>query len=83
VKIASAVGNFWMRRHISATINDELPHAAKIDGAGTGQILRNSYDVDLGLAMSGSFLATIPLVVLFAFVGRRMVAGILDGAFKC
>ncbi|MCE6998726.1 carbohydrate ABC transporter permease [Saccharothrix sp. S26] len=44
--------------------------------------LQNSYDVDLGLAMSGSFLATIPLVVLFVLVGRRMVAGILDGAFK-
>ncbi|WP_158843934.1 carbohydrate ABC transporter permease [Saccharothrix deserti] len=44
--------------------------------------LQNSYDIDLGLAMSGSFLATIPLVALFAVVGRRMVAGILDGAFK-
>ena len=44
--------------------------------------LQNSYDVDLGLAMSGSFLATIPLVVLFVVVGRRMVAGILEGAFK-
>lgn len=44
--------------------------------------LQNSYDVDLGLAMSGSFLATVPLVVLFVLVGRRMVAGILEGAFK-
>jgi len=44
--------------------------------------LQNSYDVDLGLAMSGSFLATIPLVLLFVIVGRRMVAGILEGAFK-
>ncbi|MCS7477033.1 carbohydrate ABC transporter permease [Umezawaea endophytica] len=44
--------------------------------------LQNSYDVDLGLAMSGSFLATAPLVVLFVLVGRRMVAGVLDGAFK-
>ncbi|SES41182.1 carbohydrate ABC transporter permease [Lentzea albida] len=44
--------------------------------------LQNSYDVDLGLAMSGSFLATVPLVLLFVLVGRRMVAGILEGAFK-
>jgi len=44
--------------------------------------LQNSYNVDLGLAMSGSFLATIPLVALFVLVGRRMVAGILEGAFK-
>jgi cellobiose transport system permease protein len=32
--------------------------------------------------MAGSFLATIPLLVLFVFVGRRMVSGILAGAFK-
>ena len=44
--------------------------------------LQNSYVVDLGLAMAGSFLATIPLLVLFAFVGRRLVTGIMDGAFK-
>jgi cellobiose transport system permease protein len=44
--------------------------------------LQNSYSIDLGLAMSGSFLATLPLLVLFVFVGRKMVAGILDGAFK-
>jgi cellobiose transport system permease protein len=44
--------------------------------------LQNSFSIDLGLAMSGSFLATLPLLVLFVFVGRRMVAGIMDGAFK-
>jgi cellobiose transport system permease protein len=44
--------------------------------------LQNNRTVDYGLAMSGSFLATIPLVALFVFVGRRMVAGIMDGAFK-
>ncbi|GAA3801602.1 carbohydrate ABC transporter permease [Sphaerisporangium flaviroseum] len=44
--------------------------------------LQNSFSIDLGLAMSGSFLATLPLIVLFVFVGRRMVAGIMDGAFK-
>ena len=129
--LASAFGIFWMRQHISATIDDELMQAARMDGAGTWQIfwriafpivrpaalvlglfgfvtawndflwpfivlksperytaqiaikaLQNSYDIDLGLAMSGSFLATVPLVALFVIVGRRMVAGILDGAFK-
>ncbi|MBB0229102.1 ABC transporter permease subunit [Streptomyces calidiresistens] len=44
--------------------------------------LQNNYDIDLGLAMAGSFLATLPLLVLFVFVGRRMVAGIMEGAFK-
>lgn len=129
--LASAFGIFWMRQHITATIDDELVQAATIDGANSWQVfwriafpivrpaafvlglfgfvtawndflwpfivlktperytaqiaikaLQNSYDVDLGLAMSGSFLATAPLVVLFVLVGRRMVAGVLDGAFK-
>jgi cellobiose transport system permease protein len=44
--------------------------------------LQNSRVVDLGLAMAGSFLATIPLLILFAFVGRRLVTGLMDGAFK-
>ncbi|WP_443221833.1 carbohydrate ABC transporter permease [Streptomyces sp. 4N509B] len=44
--------------------------------------LQNSYDIDLGLAMAGSFLATLPLLVLFVFVGRRLVSGIMEGAFK-
>jgi cellobiose transport system permease protein len=44
--------------------------------------LQNNRDIDLGLAMSGSFLATLPLLVLFFFVGRRLVQGIMEGAFK-
>ncbi len=44
--------------------------------------LQNNRVVDLGLAMAGSFFATIPLLILFAFVGRRLVTGIMDGAFK-
>jgi cellobiose transport system permease protein len=44
--------------------------------------LQSNRDIDLGLAMSGSFLATVPLLVIFVFVGRRMVSGIMDGAFK-
>jgi cellobiose transport system permease protein len=44
--------------------------------------LQSSRDIDLGLAMSGSFLATLPLLVLFILVGRRLVDGIMEGAFK-
>jgi cellobiose transport system permease protein len=44
--------------------------------------LQNSRAIDLGLAMAGSFLATIPLLIVFFFVGRRLVSGIMDGAFK-
>jgi cellobiose transport system permease protein len=129
--LVSAFGIFWMRQHISSTIDDELMHAARVDGATTWQIfwriafplvrpaafvlglfgfvnawndflwpfivlksperytvqiaikaLQNSRDIDLGLAMSGSFLATVPVLVLFVFVGRRLVQGIMEGAFK-
>jgi cellobiose transport system permease protein len=129
--MASAFGIFWMRQHISGVLNNELMHAARIDGCSTWQIywkiafplvrsagfvlgllafvtawndflwplivlqspenytvqlaikaLQSQYFVDYGLAMSGSFLATIPLLVLFVFVGRKMVAGVMDGAFK-
>ncbi|WP_369056365.1 carbohydrate ABC transporter permease [Kineococcus terrestris] len=44
--------------------------------------LQSNLSVDLGLAMAGSFLVTVPLLVLFAFFGRQMVSGIMDGAFK-
>ena len=129
--LVSAFGIFWMRQHISGSIDDELMHAARVDGATTWQIfwrialplvrpaalilglfgfvntwndflwpfivlksperytvqiaikaLQNSRDIDLGLAMAGSFLATLPLLALFVFVGRRLVQGIMEGAFK-
>jgi cellobiose transport system permease protein len=129
--LVSAFGIFWMRQHIGSAIDDELMHAAHVDGATTWQVfwriafplvrpaafvlglfgfvnawndflwpfivlksperytvqiaikaLQNNRDIDLGLAMSGSFLATLPLLVLFFFVGRRLVQGIMEGAFK-
>lgn len=44
--------------------------------------LQGNYYVDLRLAMAGAFLATVPLLFVFVFVGRKMVAGIMEGAFK-
>ncbi len=44
--------------------------------------LQANRTIDIALAMGGSFMATLPLLVVFFFVGRRMVAGIMDGAFK-
>ena len=47
------------------------------------QALQNSYTVNLGLAMAGPFLpSAIPLLFVFVFVGRPLVAGIMEGAFK-
>ena len=36
--LVSAFGIFWMRQHIGNTIDDELMHAARVDGATTWQI---------------------------------------------
>ncbi len=61
-------------------------HRAEVAGHVHAQIaikaLQSNISVDLGLAMAGSFLVTVPLLVLFAFFGKQMVSGIMDGAFK-
>ncbi|MCJ1671683.1 MULTISPECIES: carbohydrate ABC transporter permease [unclassified Rathayibacter] len=44
--------------------------------------LQANRSIDVALAMGGSFMATLPLLIAFFFVGRRMVSGIMDGAFK-
>jgi cellobiose transport system permease protein len=44
--------------------------------------LQANRSVDVALALGGSFFATLPLLIAFAFAGRRMVSGIMDGAFK-
>jgi cellobiose transport system permease protein len=44
--------------------------------------LNASYVVDYSLTLGGAFLATAPLLLLFIFVGRRLVSGVMDGAVK-
>ena len=44
--------------------------------------LNGTYTVDYALKMCGAFMATLPLLILFIFVGRRLVSGIMDGAVK-
>ena len=44
--------------------------------------LRSAYFVDYSIQMTGAFLATVPLLILFALVARRMVAGVMAGAIK-
>lgn len=46
------------------------------------QQLRANYFVDYGLTMNGAFLATLPMLLLFFLVGRRLVAGVMEGAVK-
>lgn len=46
------------------------------------QLLQGSFFVDYSVVLAGVMLATIPLLVLFAFTGRHLVAGIMQGAVK-
>jgi cellobiose transport system permease protein len=44
--------------------------------------LKPMYGLDYALQMGGAFLATAPLLILFNFVGRKLVSGVMDGAVK-
>jgi cellobiose transport system permease protein len=44
--------------------------------------LQSAYTIDYALNLGGAFLATAPLLLLFLFVGRRLVSGVMDGAVK-
>jgi cellobiose transport system permease protein len=46
------------------------------------QQLNASYVLNYSLNMGGALLATSPLLLLFIFVGRRLVQGVMDGAVK-
>jgi len=44
--------------------------------------LKPMYGLDYALQMGGAFLATAPLLILFIFVGKKLVTGVMDGAVK-
>ena len=44
--------------------------------------LKGSYTLDYALNMGGAFMATAPLLLLFIFVGKRLVGGVMDGEVK-
>lgn len=46
------------------------------------QQLRTQYTIDYSSVMTGSVLATLPLLVLFVVAGKQLVAGIMEGAVK-
>jgi cellobiose transport system permease protein len=64
---------FWPSIVLSST-NPTLPLVVKS--------LQANYFVDYSLVMGGVFLVTLPLLVIFAFVGKQLVAGIMQGAVK-
>ena len=44
--------------------------------------LKASYVLDYALNMGGALMAAAPLLLLFVFVGRKLVQGVMDGAVK-
>ena len=46
------------------------------------QLLQASYFKDYSLIMTGVVVATVPLLILFVFAGRRLVSGVMQGAVK-
>ncbi|MBO0610491.1 carbohydrate ABC transporter permease [Myceligenerans salitolerans] len=46
------------------------------------QNLTAGYHDDYSLIMAGVFLVTLPLLIIFAVIGRQLVAGIMQGAVK-
>ncbi|WP_062079193.1 carbohydrate ABC transporter permease [Demequina globuliformis] len=45
-------------------------------------LLQANYFVDYSLVLAGALLATVPLLIMFIFTGRQLVAGIMAGAVK-
>ena len=45
-------------------------------------LLQSNYFVDYSVVLAGVLLATVPLLLLFAFAGRQLVSGIMAGAVK-
>ena len=46
------------------------------------QLLQASYFKDYSLIMAGVVISTVPLIAVFVLTGRRLVAGVMEGAVK-
>lgn len=46
------------------------------------QLLQASYFKDYSLIMAGVVISTLPLILVFIVTGRRLVAGVMEGAVK-
>ena len=40
------------------------------------------YQIDWGFLLAGATLASLPVIILFIFVGKYFVSGLTDGAVK-
>lgn len=71
--VAQWVNYFWPSIVLNNT-NPTLPLAVRL--------LQQNYFTDYSLIMAGVFLMTLPLIILFGFAGKHLVAGIMAGAVK-
>lgn len=46
------------------------------------QLQNQAYTTDFGVQMNGTFIATLPLLLMFLLLGRQIVAGVMEGALK-
>jgi len=46
------------------------------------QQLKSAHTADYSMVMTGTLLATIPLIVFFLLISRQFIAGIMEGAVK-
>ncbi len=46
------------------------------------QLQNQAYTTDFGVQMNGTFIATIPLLLIFVLLGRQIVSGVMEGALK-
>ncbi|MGW6131565.1 carbohydrate ABC transporter permease [Cellulomonas sp. NPDC055163] len=66
--------NFFWPFIVLGSTNPTLPVAV--------QLLQSTYFKDMALIMAGVTLSVIPLIIVFVFAGRQLVAGIMAGAVK-
>ena len=62
----------------SVLIVSDAPRTIPVGFAG----IIGQYQIDWGLLLAGATAAIIPVVILFAFVGRWFVSGLTEGAVK-
>lgn len=47
-----------------------------------GELASGSYYQDYSLVLAGTALGTLPPLIVFALLGRQLISGIMEGAFK-
>lgn len=72
--IASWTNFFWPYVSLGNSQNKTLPVAL--------QVLSANYFIDYSIVMTGVFLSTVPLIILFIVAGKQLVSGIMQGAVK-